>query len=466
MGRIRDTGAARRVILALVVAVTVIGVVAPAVGSAQPAPPNLQPLPGAVLDGVDRVVPAPTIPRVTTIPQRAQGPGYDHATLELRNAVLPAPIGDPMFDRWPADLNTRAPGDVLATRDVTRSAAFLVTVPIAGATMLKFRSTDTQGVPIFGTATVITPKAPWRGRGPRPILVNNLPINGLGIKCTSGYTLIHGFNSDTNQTDLFPPTTQLALSRGYTVIVPDHEGPRMAYAEPTLAGHIVLDSIRAAAKWSPRTYGASRVAVTGYSGGAIATNGTAKVLGTYAPDLVPRMVGASLGGVPADFKMLAAAMNGNIAAGVMLAATLGIARERPEILTLANNLGRQLATSALKDSCGSSYGLAAPVQLRAQLLSQDPDPFDSPIARKVYDVTQMKDVKAVLPLYIYQGTQEIWIPVQGARDLYAQQCRLGANATYHEVIGEHLSAAVIGYPDMWAWLDARLRGVPAPPGCR
>lgn len=430
-----------------------------------PTPPNLHPLPGEVIDQVDRLVPPPPIPRLKRIPQRAQAPGYSHSTLELREAVLPDPIGDPMFDRWPAGLADRANGDVLATRDVTGATGFLVTVPIAGATMLKFRSTDVAGQPIFATATVIEPRAAWPGPGPRPILVNNVPINGLGTTCTAGYTLTHGYNDDTNQTDLFPPTTQWALSRGYTVIVPDHEGPRQAYAEPTLAGHVVLDSIRAAAKFAPGKYGQSRVAVTGYSGGAIATSGTAKVVGEYAPELVDRIVGAALGGVPADFRMLAGAMNANVATGVMLAATLGVARERPEILELTNNLGRQLATSPLRNACGSSYGMAAPFQLPAQLLSSDPDPFGSEVAEKIYQVTQMPEKKSAIPLYIYHGTQEIWIPVQGARNLYAEQCRLGANATYREVVGEHLSAAVIAYPGVLDWLDARLRGVPAKNEC-
>lgn len=449
----------------LATAVVALTATAP-VSRAEPTPQNLRPLPGDLIDGVDQHVPPASIPKLKTIPQRAQAPGYSHATLELRNAVLPDPLGDPMFDRWPAGLDKRAPGEILATRDVTGVAGFLVTVPIAGAKMVKFASTDLQDQPIFGTATIIEPKAPWRGDGPRPILVNNVPINGLGVECTAGYTLTRGFSDKTNQTDLFPPTTQWALSRGYTVIVPDHEGPRQAYAEPSIAGHIVLDAVRAAAKFAPGKYAHSRVAVTGYSGGAIATNGTAKVLATYAPELIPRMVGAALGGVPADFRMLAGAMNANVATGVMLAGTMGIAREHPEILELANNLGRQLATSTLRNSCGSDYGMAAPFQLPAQLLSKDPDPFNSEVAERIYQVTQMPDAKSAMPLYIYHGAQEIWIPVQGARDLYAEQCKLGANAVYREVFGEHLSAAMIAYPGALEWLDARLGGAPATSECR
>lgn len=434
--------------------------------NAEPTPPNLRPLPGQVIDGVDKVVPAPEIPTLKTIPRRAQAPGFSHQLLELRNAVLPDPIGDPMFDHWPADLGKRATGDVLATRDLTAQTGFLVTVPIAKATMVKYRSTDLHGQAIPATATVIEPKAAWRGRGPRPILVNNVPINGLGTECTAGYTLTHGLGEKTNQTDLFPPTTQLALARGYAVIIPDHEGPRQAYAEPTLAGHVVLDAVRAAAKFAPKKYGQSRVAVTGYSGGAIATNGTAKVLAEYAPDLVDRFVGAALGGVPADFRILAAAMNANLATGVLLAATLGVAREHPEVLAMTNNLGRQLATSHFRNACGSDYGIAGPFHLPAQLLSSDPDPFNSEVAERVFAATQLADHKSVVPLYIYHGTQELWIPAQGARNLYAEQCRLGANTTYREVPGEHLSAAVIAYPEAMQWLADRLDGKPAKSECR
>ncbi|MFT3660313.1 MAG: lipase family protein [Gordonia sp. (in: high G+C Gram-positive bacteria)] len=454
-----------RIVVGAVLAVVLLGTV-PGTGHAEPTPPNLKPIPEEIIRGLDDVIPAPAIPKLTRIPQRSRAPGYDHATLELRDAVLPDPIGDAMFDHWPAGLEKRQNGDVLATRDITRTTGFLMTVPLRHATMLKYRSTDTHGQPIYGTATVVEPRAPWKGPGPRPILVNNLPINGLGVECTSGYTLTHGWHDKSNQTDLFPPTTQLALARGYAVIVPDHEGPRQAYAEPTLAGHVVLDAIRAAAKFAPQRYARSRVAVTGYSGGAIATDGTAKVIGEYAPDLVPRVVGAALGGVPADFRLLAAAMNRNVATGVMLAGVLGIARENPEILTLANNAGTLLATSTFKNSCGSDYGLAGPFQLPAQILSKDRDPFGSEVAERIYRKTTMPDAASAVPMYIYHGTHEIWIPAQGARNLYAQQCRLGANAVYREVPGEHLSAAVIAYPEAMGWLDARLRGEPAESECR
>ncbi|GAA3959563.1 hypothetical protein GCM10022231_19190 [Gordonia caeni] len=250
------------------------------------------------------------------------------------------------------------------------------------------------------------------------------------------------------------------------MIVPDHQGPRQAYAEPVTAGHIVLDSVRAAARFDHRRFGESRVGMFGYSGGAIATNGAAKLIGSYAPELAPRMVGAALGGVPADFQILVGSMNANLATGLFHAATFGIARERPEILTKANHAAQWIATSPLKNVCVIPEALAGQTFLPMQVLSNDPDPFHSDVAYDIYRITKMADKKAEVPLYIFNGTQEFWIPAVGARNLFAEQCRLGANATYREAFGEHGIAAVTGYPEAATWLDSRLHGKPARSTCR
>ena len=441
----------------------VVAAMAPGVAAADP--PNMMGIPQQVPDTIDRVVPAPPFPHLSTIPLRAQSPGLSWRTQELREATLPTPTGDPMFDRWPSNLGSLQPGTVIATRDVTASAAPVVTVPIASATLIKFRSTDAVGKPSFGTVTLITPTASAPVRGPRPIVVNNLPIDSLGTACNPGYTLAHGFSIASGVTDLLPPTTQLALAHGYGVLIPDHQGPRMAYAEPVVAGHIVLDSIRAASNLKPKMFGQSAIAMSGYSGGSIATAGAAKLLAGYAPELAPRVVGAALGGVPADFRMLVGSMNANLATGLFHAATFGIARERPEILTMGNNPAQWIASSPLKNVCVIPEALAGATFMPMQLMANVGDPFHSPIAEHIYRVTKMSDARSAVLLYIYNGAQEWWIPAAGARNLFLEQCRLGANAQYRDVVGEHVTAAVIGFPDAMSWLDARLRGSPARSDC-
>ncbi|WP_081830497.1 lipase family protein [Rhodococcus sp. UNC363MFTsu5.1] len=462
------TGAlARRTRRGVIVCSTAIALAvspARATAAAQTAVP---PPPGTGLPAiVDSIVPPPALgPPPREVPPIAAAAGEPSEIQALRIAVMPSDVGDPFFDRWPDSLGDSANGDVLEMRDVTAAAAPLVGVAVREVRQIKVRTTDAVGVPSYATATLIIPARPWTGAGGRPVLVNNLPIDALGRACTPGYTLAHGLNLSTNVADFVPPTTALAALHGYAVLIPDHEGPRMAYAEPYVAGHAVLDTIRGLHRALPDEFGASKFAMTGYSGGAIATEGAVKLIDSYAPDLAGAIVGAALGGVPANFEMLTRSMNGNLATGLFHGATLGIARERTEILALANNLAQQLATSPLKDQCVVTLGAAGVTFLPIEVMADIDNPLASPQARELYRVTKMAGMASGTPLYIYNGAQEFWIPAAGARELYLEQCGLGVPAVYREVFGEHLVAAVTGYPGALHWLDDRLRGVPAPDEC-
>ena len=434
-----------------------------AIATADPAPPPQPPILSTLLD---RLIPAPHLPAAAgPVPAIAAAPGQPNNVQALREAIMPAPVGDWFFDDWPVSLPSMRNGEVIAVRDVTNVAGIIAVAPVEQAIQVKFRTTDAKGYPSFGTATLIMPRAPWTGTGGRPVLVNNLPIDSLGRACSAGYTLSHGVGFYTNATDFLPPATQLAALRGYAVLIPDHEGPRMAYAEPTTAGHIVLDSVRAIRNLAPIMFDASPVAMQGYSGGAIATNGATKLIDSYAPELAGSIVGAAMGGVPADFQMLTRTMNGNLATGVFHAAVLGIAREHSEMLGLADNLAQQLAVSPLKDMCTTVLGAGGMTFLPMEVMAKVSDPFESAVAQQIFSETKMAGVRSGTPLYIYNGTQEFWIPADGARDLYLDQCRVGASAVYREVVGEHFIAAVTGYPESLSWLDQRLQGTPATSEC-
>jgi hypothetical protein len=439
----------------------------PDVGAAAHAdPPNLAPAPAQLPADLDAMIPPPPIPHLRSIPARSVTPGADHGLQEFREAVMPSPTGDAFFDDWPADLADRHPGEIIANRDVTRIASVLLKARIGSARQIKVASRDARGLPSFATATILVPPRAWTGPGARPILVNNLPIVALGARCTAGWMLSHGETPDTNSTDIRPPVTQDALARGYAVIVPDHTGPRMAYAEPYVAAHAVLDSIRGAAGVDADDFASGPVAMIGYSGGAIATNATAKLVTSYAPELVPRFVGAAIGGVPADYRVLASSMNANLGTGVFHAAILGIARERPEVLPMANNLARWLSiNSVLKNLCTSTMGYFGLTFVPTQVLSTSPDPFHSPVAERIYTITDMAGDAAAMPVYIYHGAQEWWIPASQARSLFDEQCRLGVNATYRDYPGEHMTTVFVAFDDTMHWLEARLAGRPPTDGC-
>ncbi|MFF0543620.1 lipase family protein [Nocardia thailandica] len=436
-------------------------------GTAAAQPPI--PLPGSpgflpeLQQWIDQVIPAPA-PTPAAAPAAGLAELDDAGLAALRAAVLPSPVGDAFFDAWPDGLDDYAPGEVIEVRDVTATAAPLVLVPVERVVLLKYRTSGAYGQPSFATATLVVPATAWTGPGDRPVVVDNLPIDGLGRTCTPGYTFAHGLHTDTSLAEFFPPTTQLATLRGYAVLVPDHEGPYMAYAEPYVAGHAVLDSIRAVRGFAPQEYATSRFAMTGYSGGAIATHGAVKLIGSYAPELAEVIAGAALGGVPADYEILSRSMNANLASGIFMAATFAIGRERTEILAAMNHLAQWVA-SLMKDECADTFAVPGVLLLPIDVGSNIVDPLRSELAEQIYDITRMPGMASGTPLYIYNGAQEFWIPAEGARRLYQEQCGLGVTAVYREVLGEHLIGAATGYPGAVAWLDERLRGIPAAGEC-
>lgn len=421
--------------------------------SAAPAEPEVN-APSPLQQWIDGTIPAPS--------QFAD----DEPGLSLWRGVLPSATGDPIFDTWPADLTNFSPGQIIERRDVTATTAARMATPISRATLLKFRSTSASGGPSFGTATLIVPAAAWTGAGPRPVEVNAMPINSLGSHCTPGFQLSHDL-LDRPNTDLpvFLPSVWLALSKGHAVLMPDHEGPLMAYAEPNTAGHVMLDAIRAVRTYAPDEFADSRYVAIGYSGGAIASYAAAMLLDEYAPELRDVLIGAAAGGLVTDNSSVAHQFNGNISSGILLTVALAVAREHPEILRYMNNLGQWVATSPLRDICGDASGPLGVVGIPIDVAANTAHALDSPFAAKMFERLDLTGRTSAVPLFIYHGLHDPWIPLDDAEHMYRQQCDRGVAAVFRVVGGEHLLGYVSGYPELSGWIDARLRGEPAPSEC-
>ncbi|MGW5073671.1 lipase family protein [Rhodococcus sp. NPDC004095] len=367
--------------------------------------------------------------------------------------VAPTPLDDPWYDP-PPGFESAPPGTVLAARPVTVRPL----VTLVSSTEVLVRSTDSKGRPVPVVTTVIVPAAPWTGPGPRPVVDYNMAIDSLGNTCAPSYQMPRGQALEVVGVQYF-------LARNYAVVVPDHQGPRQAYAAGRMAGHAVLDAVRAAV--STPAFGLTPdapVAMTGYSGGAIATGWAAELAPTYAPEL--RVVGAALGGTPADYNLLLGSLDGrNLASGVLLGATLGVAREYPELYPLFNDNAWRLGSLA-RDLC--LFGFAVPgalVPIRAQHLSDVPDVVHNPVAQAVIADNRLGAQAPAAPILLYHGRHEFWITRQNAEHLYAEWCAGGADVRLAEYPGEHLIVAIAGIPEAYHWIDARLAGVPVEPGC-
>ncbi|MGA9870692.1 MAG: lipase family protein [Rhodococcus sp. (in: high G+C Gram-positive bacteria)] len=364
------------------------------------------------------------------------------------------PLGEPFFDPPPGYEST-TPGTALATRTVTVGPLL---TPVS-STQILFRTTDSKDRPVAGATTVIVPAAPWTGAGTRPVVAYNMAIDSLGHTCAPSWTLPRGIAPEIAAVQLF-------LAKNYAVVVTDHQGPRQAYAAGRMAGHAVLDSLRAMVRLPHLGLPAqSPIAMTGYSGGAIASGWAAQLAPSYAPEV--NLVGTAFGGAPIDYRLLLESMNGrNGASTLFLTAAMGVAREYPEMFSLMNANGLRLAQIA-KDMCVyllAPGGLVAPITVQA--LSDVPAVDRTPIAERIIRETRMGgNLVPSAPVFIYQGIHEFWIPKEGSERLYDEWCAGGAQVRLEEYVGEHMIVAVSGLPGSHRWIDDRLAGLPAPDGC-
>lgn len=101
---------------------------------------------------------------------------------------------------------------------------------------------------------------------------------------------------------------------GYIVTSSDYEGPNAAFGAGPLAGHGVLDAIRATLAFPtlklPKGTG---VVGVGYSGGAIATGWAAALQPSYAPELP--ILGWAQGGTPANISATVQYIDGGLFSG-------------------------------------------------------------------------------------------------------------------------------------------------------
>ncbi|MGW4535626.1 lipase family protein [Nocardia sp. NPDC004340] len=372
--------------------------------------------------------------------------------------LLPTPDPDPFY-ATPSDLAGRQPGEVLATRAMPALPSF----PDTDITLIKFRSTDSTGHPIAATTTVLSP----RDRKPdAPVLSLQQIINGLGAQCAVSRVL---YTTDPNLMIREAPAWNTVLKRGWTVALPDHLGPRFAYGAAKLGGQITLDGLRAIQRVPDLRVEHSPLAMAGYSGGGMATAWAAALAASYAPDL--RIAGAAMGGVPMNLVSMleTLGMNRHPAFGLALAAGLGLEREYPDRFPISDQLNdRGLAIrDKLLNSCTNDI-LAAGAGQGALDIAKTTVMTDDPQARSVVAENSLELYSGVpnMPVFEWHSPIDGLVPVDAVVNTIHRYCAAGAKVwTEQEPVPDHLTAAVLGVPAAYGWLDARLRGEPAPTNC-
>lgn len=361
------------------------------------------------------------------------------------------PATDPFFEA-PANLADLAPGTVIRTRTV--KTKLFPGVPLGtSAFQILVRSNDAKDRPAAVAATVILPRNPKK-----QLLAYQPAIDSLGAKCNPSFTLQNGNEKEA-------ALIGQGLNRGLTVVVPDHEGPRHAFAAGPMAAHAVLDSIRGTLA-SPEAQldgAATKVAMMGYSGGAIATGWAAQLQPDYAPEL--NVVGVASGGTPADLEAAEGSMDGTLdGGGLFVGAAIGVTREYPELLTLLNDKGLARAEQ-IKHQC--LYQLVTHAFDSVKKYSDSPDPMREPVAQAVLNELKMGgDLAPTAPYYLWHSTRDQLIPFRVAPALRDDWCSQGTQVKLvTDGISEHITGAFKYASPALTWLSERFAGKPVTGAC-
>lgn len=355
----------------------------------------------------------------------------------------------------PAAATNVSPGTVVQARQLTLSGSWGKPLPNA-AYQLRYSTTDASGNPTETIATVILPTVSTRG--PRKLVAYQMAYDGLSEDCRPSVGLADGKAPE--------GSLMKALDRGWVVVTADYEGPGDAWVAGRMAGHAVLDAVRAAERFRPAGLPGARtqVALMGYSGGGQATAWANELAATYAPEL--RIVGAAQGGVPANPAMLAESLDGSVYAGVMFAAIAGLSAGYPEadIPSMLNGKGKALMTKLHAQGCIINFALSYPFQ-RLRSITVSRDFLATPTVQRILRHNTLGDAPPATPTFMYHAVDDHLLAVEGTRALARAYCKAGVPLLWKTGIGDHIGLPMLAGSQPLDYIADRLAGKPAPTNC-
>jgi hypothetical protein len=375
-----------------------------------------------------------------------------------------------------------APGTVLKTRTV---AWHVVSIPLPiTVVQLLYRTTNAQGQADTNVTSVLLPPG---GVIPSTRLIGyGSYYDSLNPQDEPSVTFAGApYSSGTELTTIETTDLTPLLLAGYTVSVADTEGQTADFAAGPEYGYTTLDGIRAALNSTATNVSSSaKVALIGYSGGAIATSWGAQEAPSYAPDVERRLVGASMGGLLVDPDHNLHYIEGSSTwAGVMPMAIVGIARAYQISFSqyLSAN-GNAVIAAMQNDNINQAESNYAGITWSDIAAAKYPEPED--VAPLVTIANRLILGRAGLPRvpeFIAQGTGGTQdgtnpSPTYGAGDgvmlagdvrSYAREvCASGDPVEYQEFADlNHEETEVPWLTETLPWLTTRFAGTPAPQDC-
>ncbi|KAF5620825.1 lipase 4 [Fusarium sp. NRRL 52700] len=385
-----------------------------------------------------------------------------------KGAVSSEPL-PPSQDPWytaPEGWENKKPGAVLRLRFAPGNLTRMAGNSSATYNIL-YRTTDSQYKPTWAVTTLFVPQL-----GPNStsaalfyqgaLLSYQAPYDTADVDASPSYLAYSQVAASSIE------LINDALSFGVFISIPDYEGPLASFTAGVMSGHATLDSIRAILSLDLGLNMTSpRVALWGYSGGALASEWASELAEHYAPDLRGTVVGAAIGGLTPNILAVLYAISGKEAAGLAPSSILGITSQYPDV--------QKYVISQLKTS--GKYNKAAFLAAKKYNLVQAGDAFEGedifdffkngkklftePCVKRVIDRDGVMGYHGVpkWPIFAYQGINDEVSPITNTDKLIERYCGDGANILYQRnTVGTHAENYVLNSDAAVGWLLAVLMG--------
>ncbi|KAJ6441539.1 secretory lipase [Purpureocillium lavendulum] len=364
------------------------------------------------------------------------------APAPLADRATPTPPSKDPFYAVPAGIDGVAPGTILQHRSPPNAiAAFgALRANLEASHQFLYRTTDNHG---NATATVLTVLIPHNADKSK-VLSYQVAEDAASVDCAPSYALqlesATGPLLGTLVTQAELLLMEAALEQGWVVIVPDFLGPQGAYLANALAGHAVLDGIRAALNSADVTgIKSPTIAMWGYSGGSVATNWAAELQPAYAPEL--KIAGAAVGGtVP------------NITNVTVIDKHL-----KPQYV---EKFHKPLKQCLVADAAEFLFADVVGMFDDRSLV------YTNPVAVRVLQENALGKATPKIPFFWYKSVLDEVSPIADTDALVSKYCAAGVSIEYvRDIASEHGSYAVIGAPKALSWLKDIMEGQAPRKGC-
>jgi hypothetical protein len=330
-----------------------------------------------------------------------------------------------------------------------------------------YRSTNTHYQPSWAVTTLFVPK---HSNG-TALLSYQIPYNSPDVDASPSYALyapVGGSALDTIIND----DIQTALSLGWYVNVPDHEGPLASFLDAVQEGHNVIDSVRAALHSNCGLKEDARYAMWGYSGGSIASETAAELQVQYAPEL--SFAGAALGGVVSNYSAVFPVVTGSPFAGLIPSGLVGLTSQYPAAYDYmvaqlkASGPYNQTTFLSVKNLSIEEAFVVFADQDVFNYFKNGVDVLKAPVIQNVINREGYMGYHGTpdMPLLIYKAVHDEVTPIASTDALVDRYCGVGRNILYERnTIGGHVSEEVNGDKRAFEWLSKVLSGTYDHTGC-